>query len=86
MLGSYFSGDYLNNQKKHPKNPMVKNCVHTLRTSILKIFESHNSVHMQLGRFYPFVQNQNQQSLRLLSKLKVELDPTGIMNPGALGL
>ncbi|MBP02532.1 MAG: hypothetical protein CMM25_06960 [Rhodospirillaceae bacterium] len=86
MLRKYFRDDYLDNQKKHKKNVHVRHIVHKLRKDLVRVFESHNSVHMQIGRFYPFRENQHQYPLQIIRKLKAELDPMNIMNPGALGL
>jgi len=44
------------------------------------------AVHQQLGRFYPYREALDDTNWALLEGLKKMIDPSGIMNPGALGL
>jgi len=44
------------------------------------------AVHQQLGRFYPYREALDDTNWVLLEGLKKMIDPSGIMNPGALGL
>jgi FAD/FMN-containing dehydrogenase len=42
-------------------------------------------VSFQIGKFYRFRQSQHATALALLDALKRDVDPRGLMNPGALG-
>jgi D-lactate dehydrogenase (cytochrome) len=47
--------------------------------------QEHGAGHFQLGRAYPYRQRLSPQAISLLGAVKAELDPQGLMNPGALG-
>jgi FAD/FMN-containing dehydrogenase len=42
--------------------------------------------HFQIGRSYPYHESRDEASWALLETVKAALDPTGALNPGALGL
>jgi D-lactate dehydrogenase (cytochrome) len=41
---------------------------------------------MQIGKDYPFLETRKPETAGLIRQLKAVLDPSGLMNPGALGL
>ncbi|MEY4270536.1 MAG: hypothetical protein RLZZ58_1752, partial [Pseudomonadota bacterium] len=46
----------------------------------------HGGVHFQVGKVYPYARDHDPLHWALLRTIKAELDPKGILNPGALGL
>lgn len=50
------------------------------------LFVEHGAVHMQIGKAYPYKQGLDAASYGLVEGLKKQLDPQGLINPGALGL
>jgi glycolate oxidase len=43
-------------------------------------------MHFQIGRTYPLQDGVDPRAWSLLKAIKADLDPQGLMNPGALGL
>jgi len=43
-------------------------------------------VHMQIGKVYPYQKNREAGSRGMLTALKRQMDPKGLINPRALGL
>lgn len=57
-----------------------------VRAEMSDIFVKHGAVHMQIGKSYPYKQGLDPASYALVEALKKQLDPKGLINPGALGL
>ena len=57
-----------------------------LRDSIARQMSRHGSSHLQIGRLYPYCNQSNLASRRILVAIKRELDPRNQINPGVLGL
>ena len=70
----------------YPDNPAARAEVMRLRTEVVSTLHDFGAVHLQIGRLYPFARNLEEPPRDLLRRLKLELDPEGRMNPGALGL
>ena len=49
-----------------------------------RILSHHGAVNFQIGRAYPFMDKLSAPSAALMRSLKTQLDPRGLMNPGAL--
>ena len=47
------------------------------------VMNDHHGVGLKLG---PFMRRQHGPALDVLRRLKVALDPNGVMNPGKMGL
>lgn len=75
---------FLANASNTP-NPEARALLETLRTDITQMMHQHGGVHMQIGKMYPFMQDRTPESQALLNAIKHQLDPKGLMNPGALG-
>ncbi len=71
---------------KHPANPEARALVETLRRGVIKIFGQMDAIHFQIGRTYPLRDRSDPRAWRILEAVKAEVDPHGLMNPGALGL
>jgi FAD/FMN-containing dehydrogenase len=67
-------------------NPSATAVVVEARRRLNEIFLRLGCGHFQIGRTYPYRQSRDAASWALLETLKASLDPTGALNPGALGL
>ena len=82
----YLPQAYLDMLPEYPANPEGRALVAELRREIQKIFTELGAVHMQVGKSYPYLRERQAVATDLLKNLKRDLDPDGLMNPGALGL
>ncbi len=57
-----------------------------VRAALNELFLAHGAVHMQIGKAYPYRDGLEPATYAVVEGLKKQLDPTGQMNPGALGL
>jgi len=78
--------EYLNLLPKYPANPDGRALVRELRGEIKKVFASVGAIHMQVGKSYAYMEGRQAEAARAIREIKKELDPAGIMNPGALQL
>lgn len=69
-----------------PARPAARTLAHALRGELIARFEDLGAGHLQLGRSYRHAEGLEPPTLALLRALKAELDPDGLLNPGALGL
>jgi len=67
-------------------NPAAAQLVEQLRRETLALFDELGAASNQIGRTYPFVEKLAPETSALLQALKADVDPSGLMNPGALGL
>lgn len=78
----YFRGSY--------RDPDVNAAARTraveLRHELTARLDELGSVHMQVGKFYPYLSVLADGSRDAMQSLKTALDPAGSLNPGALGL
>jgi FAD/FMN-containing dehydrogenase len=82
----YLPKEYLDMLPEYPANPEGRALVRELRGKINEIFASVGSIHMQVGKSYPYMTGRDPEAARLLRELKQSLDPRNLMNPGALQL
>jgi FAD/FMN-containing dehydrogenase len=82
----YLPADYLKMLPEYPANPDGRALVRELRGEIQKVFASVGAIHMQAGKSYTYMLGRQAEAARALRELKQQLDPQGIMNPGALQL
>ncbi len=69
-----------------PNNIEAQAAIEKMRLDIIDIMHEHGGVHLQIGKAYPYLRDRSEGSLALISAIKKQLDPKGLMNPGALGL
>lgn len=67
-------------------NPDASALVHTLRAEIIAVFQTLGAIHLQVARTYPLKESHDPAAWALLTAMKRELDPKGLMNSGVLGL
>jgi FAD/FMN-containing dehydrogenase len=72
--------------KGFPANEASRALVGELRRGVMAIFEDLGATHLQIGRTYNLEQGSDPKAYALLREIKQQLDPKGLMNPGALGL
>jgi D-lactate dehydrogenase (cytochrome) len=66
--------------------PQARSAVLGLRRAVVDALAPFGGAHLQLGRFYPWLERRDGAFGALARALKRELDPAGILNPGAIGL
>lgn len=77
---------YLARLPRYPANPAGAALVERLRTDIIALMAAHGAGHFQVGKLYPYAKGRDAGAWALLRALKREMDPDGLLNPGALGL
>lgn len=77
---------YLASLPVYPPNPEGAALVGQMKTEVAALMHEHGAAHLQIGKFYPYLDGRNGPSVDLLRSLKAALDPHNLMNPGALGL
>lgn len=78
--------DYLAGLTQFAENPEARAYVDELKEAIVALMQEHGAAHFQLGRAYPYRSRLSAPASSLLTAIKRELDPKGLMNPGVLGL
>jgi len=67
-------------------NPEGRELVERMRVELIELMYRHGAAHLQIGRAYPYARDRDPGALRLLRSVKQQLDPLGLINPGALGI
>jgi FAD/FMN-containing dehydrogenase len=70
----------------HKRNDEARALVEKLRLGVIDIFGKMGGIHFQIGRTYPLKERSDPRGWKILEAVKAEVDPKGLMNPGALGL
>jgi FAD/FMN-containing dehydrogenase len=70
----------------HPRNDEARALVEKLRLGVIDVFGKMGGIHFQIGRTYPLKERSDPRGWQILEAVKAEVDPKGLMNPGALGL
>lgn len=77
--------DYIAGLKDFPANAEAKAYADDVKEAIVALFQDFGAGHFQIGRAYPYQSRLAPAAKALLCAVKRELDPKGLMNPGALG-
>jgi D-lactate dehydrogenase (cytochrome) len=72
--------------KRYPGNPAARALVAEMRAGFAEVLASLGAAHLGAGRSMPYRQHRDPNSFALLQAIKDAADPSGIMNPGVLGL
>jgi FAD/FMN-containing dehydrogenase len=78
--------DHLSTLPQYSECSEARSLVNKLKHEVAKIMTEFGAAHLQIGKFYPYLEGRNAPAAALIRAVKRELDPMGIMNPGVLGL
>ncbi len=78
--------DHLAKLKAQPDSPEATELVLALREKVIDIFQELGAIHLQIARSYPLKESHDEAGWAILTALKQQVDPKGLMNPGSLGL
>ena len=77
--------EFLNDLEEPSPNQEGRALVDEVRSKIVDVFAEFGAASNQIGKTYPMLASLNPDSRSVLRALKKELDPEGLINPGALG-
>ena len=77
--------DFLSGLEEPAPNLEGRALVDEIRSKIVDVFAEFGAASNQIGKTYPMLASLNPDSRSVLRALKKELDPEGLINPGALG-
>ncbi|MEM7281908.1 MAG: FAD-binding oxidoreductase [Pseudomonadota bacterium] len=67
-------------------NPEGRALVDRIREEVVALFAELGAASTQIGKTYLYYSSLNEETASLLMSIKRELDPDGLINPGAMGL
>ncbi|MSO65918.1 MAG: FAD-binding oxidoreductase [Alphaproteobacteria bacterium] len=76
---------YLKKLTEPKPNPEAAALVEEIRLKIAALFAEHGGASNQIGKTYPYLDNLNANTAKLLRAIKAHVDPDGQFNPGVLG-
>lgn len=79
----YLDGDMLDKLPAYPADPAARAAIGNLRSALIAAGEQVHARHIQLGRLYPAKSSYSPKDPSEFHNLKRQLDPKGLMNPGA---
>lgn len=83
---SLIEPDHLAKLPVLPPNPEATAVVKEARKRIIGIFQKYGCGHLQIGKTYPYRASREPAFWDLMEALKREVDPKGLVTPGALQL
>ncbi|MSO64738.1 MAG: FAD-binding oxidoreductase [Alphaproteobacteria bacterium] len=72
--------------KRFPENLKAREAMGKIRKDLAKLFMEFGSIHLQIGKMYPYRDSRDPTTYALLQAVKDYVDPHHLMNPGSLGL
>lgn len=76
---------YLASVPRYADDPGVSGFVHDLKNELVDLYQQFDAAHFQIGKVYPYRSVIEAPLGGLLGAVKRQLDPDGLMSPGALG-
>ena len=67
-------------------DPQARELVERIRLELIDLMYRHGAAHLQIGRAYPYARDRDPGALELLRSIKRQVDPQGLLSPGALGI
>jgi len=67
-------------------NLAARQLVGQLRTAIVELFAARGAASNQIGKTYPYFDSLKPPTSKVIRQLKRVMDPSNLINPGALGL
>lgn len=84
---SLIEPEFAKKWKDIPEDVDTRAVVLQLRDELRDLFDSLGALHLQIGKYYPYLSLMNHPTLpRVIRDIKSALDPERLMNPGSLGL
>lgn len=84
---SLIEPEFAQKWKSIPANEERRQVALGLRDRLRDLFDEQGALHLQIGKYYPYLDFMNNEALpRVLNGVKDLLDPKRLVNPGALGL
>lgn len=77
---------HLSRLKEPAANPAALTAIAAVRDDLIALFADFGAASNQIGKTYRYLPSLKPTTRKLLQGLKAEVDPKGLMNPGALGL
>jgi FAD/FMN-containing dehydrogenase len=78
--------DYLKSLPVYARSVEAEAEALRIKTRVVDLMHDHGAAHSQIGKVYPYARDHDPGHWALLKAVKAQLDPKGILNPGALGL
>jgi FAD/FMN-containing dehydrogenase len=72
--------------KQLPTNLEARNAMVKIRKDLARLFMEFGSIHLQIGKMYPYRDSRDPLTYALLQAIKDHVDPQHLVNPGSLGL
>jgi len=77
---------YLDALPQRPDDAETAEFMDRLKRDLVALYASHQAIHFQLGKAYPYASTLSAETLRLVRAVKAAVDPQNLLNPGALEL
>ena len=76
----------LSRMKNNTENYAGRKLAKKLFNEIVSLMHKKNSVHLQIGKVYPYMLDRSAMNIDLIKSIKNKIDPNNLINPGTLGL
>jgi FAD/FMN-containing dehydrogenase len=67
-------------------NPAADAAMRQLREALVQFWAAQGCAHLQIGKTYRYFETREPAFKHLLTQIKADVDPDGLINPGSLGL
>lgn len=83
---TFLGEDYISSLERFPRDENARQFIDALRQELTDVMHKLGATHFQIGKHYPYRDGMQAGADRLIKAIKQAVDPSGQMNPGALGL